>query len=105
MQVLPVAQLRDDADRLHATALFSVPSPGVMKSIFVGTVVCAVCHVPRGTTRKEPGTLSSPTWPRPSNSKETRPESRHTSSSPAGCISQVSQSLSKLKQETSTRPL
>src|SRR3954468_4795888 len=55
--------------------------------------------------RNSPGLASSPTCPRPSNSKVARPESRHTISSPAGCISQVSQSESKLKQDTSIRPL
>src|SRR4029079_1704563 len=96
---------RSELEGHQAVALFWVPSPGVTKSMVVGTLVCAVCQVPRGTMRNSPGFASSPTWPRPSNSNDARPASRHTISSPAGCISYVSQSESKLKQEKSTRPL
>lgn len=37
------------------TGLFSVPSPGVMNSSFVRTVVRAVCPMPFGTITNTPG--------------------------------------------------
>ena len=70
----------------------SVPRPGVMNIAWPGSWTTLRCHTPAGLIMAKPG-RSSTTFSSPSLSwtRSTRPDSSTTTSSPAGCRSQLVQ--------------
>lgn len=98
-----VLTLPTDRTRYESTGRFSVPSPGVRKSIFVGTDVLAVCQTFCGTNTNDPGSLKlivrSPSAS--SRTSVAAPESNITNSSPAGCRSQVGQGSENVNADMS----